>query len=195
MRTKKEARWATPFYPFSDATRNPTKLKDTTMKMIQLPMRQHLKIKMLVILILIFFQFFTLSCAYAQQAEMQAIEASMKQKASKAEANLLKQLFVHAARDADVQGMIESTSLITLQANGEDEIRRIYRETYIPRFQLFNKDADECEAIEIADPDGTNGWEFRCELTNDRAEIMYISVTVLREEKWVVASVRFANAQ
>ena len=165
------------------------------MKIIQHPMRQHLKIRMVSILILTFFQFFTLSSAYAQQAEMQVIEESMKQRVSKAEANMLKQLFVYAARKADVQGMIESTSLITLQAVGEDEIRRIYRETYIPRFQLFNKDADECEAVEIADPEGTNGWKFNCKLTNDQGEIMYMSVTVLREEKWVVASVKFANTR
>ena len=141
------------------------------------------------------FPIFTLASAYAQQAEMQGIEESMKQRVSKAEANLLKQLFVYAARAADVEGMIESTSLITLQAVGEDEIRRIYKESYVPRLQLFNKDADECEAVEIADPDGTNGWQFNCKLTNDQAEIMYMSVTVLREEKWVVASVKFANAQ
>ena len=165
------------------------------MKIIQLAMRQHLTIRMVSILILAFFQFFTLSCAYAQQAEMQAIDKSLKQRVSKAEANVLKQLFVYAARKADVQGMIESTSLITLQAVGEDEIRRIYKESYVPRLQLFNKDADECEAIEIADPDGTNGWKFNCKLTNDQAETMYMSVTVLREKKWVVASVKFANTR
>ncbi len=165
------------------------------MKIIQPAMRQHLKSRMVSILILTFFQFFTLSSAYAQQAEMQAIEESMKQRVSKAEANMLKQLFVYAARKADVQGMIESTSLITLQAVGEDEIRRIYKESYVPRLQLFNKDAGECEAVEIADPDGTNGWEFKCKLTNDQAETMYMSMTVLREEKWAVASVKFANTR
>jgi hypothetical protein len=170
-------------------------IKDSPMKMIQLPMPQHLKTKLLAILIVAFSQFFISCMAYAQQADMQAVNKALDLKISKTEANLLKQLYVSAARKADVEGMIKDTSSITLRAAGTDEIRRIYTESYIPRFQRFNKDVGECEAMQIADPDGTNGWEFICKLTNDRAEIMYISVTVLREENWVVASVKFANAQ
>jgi hypothetical protein len=169
--------------------------KDIPMRMTQLPMPQHLKTKLLAFLMVVFSHFFMPSMAYAQQAEMQAIEKALDLKISKTEANLLKQLYIHAARKADVEGMIKDTSSITLRAAGADEIRRIYTESYIPRFQRFNKDVGECEATQIADPDGTNGWEFICTLTNDKAEIMYISVTVLREEKWVVASVKFANAQ
>jgi hypothetical protein len=163
--------------------------------MTQLLIRQRLNSKMLAILILAFSQFCTSGFAHAQQAEMQSIEQALKIRVSKAEANVLKQQFVYAARKADVEGMMEITSLITLQTAGEEEIRRIYTEAYIPRFQIFNKDADECEAAEIADPDGTNGWAFICKLTSDQAETMYMQLTVLRENKWAVASVRFANAE
>jgi hypothetical protein len=169
--------------------------KDTCMNAIQSPARRRQMKKILAIWILALAHFFASSIAYAQQAEMQQIKEAMALRASKGEASALKLLFVLAARKGDVEGMMKDTSLITLRIAGEDEIRRIYTEAYIPAFQRFNKDAGECEANEIADPDGTNGWEFMCELTNDQAETMYVRVTVLREGKFVVAAIKFTNAR
>jgi hypothetical protein len=165
------------------------------MRLIKFTAARHIAMTVLAGFGLLCSSVFAPGIASAQQAEMEGIVQALEAKASKLEADAKKLLFVHAARKADIETMIDLTSRTTLHLAGDDEIRRIYRETYIPRFQRLNEDAGECLAIEIADPDGTNGWNFVCKLTNDRGESMYVRVTVLHEEKWVVAAIKFADAQ